>query len=41
MQSFQHGYRSLGLLLAINADRLFFGAVIFAALYFGAFLGTL
>ncbi|WP_277347855.1 hypothetical protein [Salipiger mangrovisoli] len=41
MQTFHDGYRGLGLLLTINWDRLFFAVVIFAALYFGAFLGTL
>lgn len=41
MQTFQYGYRGLGVLLAINWDRLFFVAVILVALYFGAFLGTL
>ncbi|WP_257784696.1 MULTISPECIES: hypothetical protein [Roseobacteraceae] len=41
MQTLQNGYRGLGLLLSINWERMFFPAVILAALYFGAFLGTL
>ncbi|WP_353472208.1 hypothetical protein PVT71_12985 [Salipiger sp. H15] len=41
MQTLHDGYRGLGLLLAINWDRLFFVTVILTALYFGAFLGTL
>ncbi|APZ54643.1 hypothetical protein [Salipiger abyssi] len=41
MQTIQSGYHSLGLLLSINWDRLLYVFTIIAALYFGAFLGSL
>ncbi len=41
MQTLQDGYRGLNLLFTINMDRLLFLAAIPAALYLGAYLGSL
>ncbi|EIE52575.1 hypothetical protein [Salipiger aestuarii] len=41
MQTIQNGYRGLHLLFDINMDRVLFLAAIPAALYIGAFLGSL
>lgn len=41
MQTIQSGYRGLNLLFKINMDRLLFVAAIPAALYIGAFLGSM
>lgn len=41
MQTIQSGYRSLSLLFTINWDRLLYIGAIIAALYLGAFLGSL
>jgi len=41
MQTISNGYRGLSILMSINWDRLFYLAVIFAALSGGALLGSL
>ncbi|MEB3420238.1 hypothetical protein ACFSDD_10795 [Salipiger marinus] len=41
MQTLKHGYQGLSLLFTINWDRLLFPLTILAALYLGAFLGSL
>lgn len=41
MQTIQDGYRSFGLLISINWDRLLYVFAIIAALFLGAFLGSL
>lgn len=41
MQTITAGYRGLSLLLNLNWDRLLYIATLFAALGFGAFMGTL
>ena len=41
MQTLQDGYKSFGLLLSINWDRLLYAFAIVASLYLGAFFGSL
>ncbi len=41
MQTLQHSYRGLGLLVALNWDRVLFISAISFALFLGAFLGSL
>jgi hypothetical protein len=41
MQTIQNGYKGVSLLVAINWDRLLYCFAILAALYLGAFLGSL
>ncbi len=41
MHTLQQSYRSVSLLMELNWDRLLFPAMIFGALAFGAWLGSL
>ncbi|SHH74791.1 hypothetical protein [Marivita hallyeonensis] len=41
MQTLQDGYRSFGLLITINWDRLLYAFAIVASLFLGAFIGSL
>ncbi len=40
MQTLQHGYRGMSLLVQINADRIFAIAALAAALFAGAYFGS-
>jgi hypothetical protein len=41
MQTLQNGYRGLGLLMDLNWDRILYLMTILAALWIGAFVGSL
>ncbi len=41
MQTLNQGYRGLSFLIGLNWDRILYGCTIVAALWFGAFVGTL
>lgn len=41
MQTLQHSYRGLSLVLSLNSDRLYSLAVILLALCTGAYIGSL
>ncbi|MEO0389770.1 MAG: hypothetical protein AAF218_02390 [Pseudomonadota bacterium] len=41
MQTLNHGYRGLSLLMRLNLDRVLCGGALAAALWAGAWVGTL
>jgi hypothetical protein len=41
MQTIQHGYQAIGLLVSINWDRFLFPTAILAALMTAAYLGSI